>query len=220
MPAGSTRPGASCFIYARDDGKTPLAGYALFGRADDVGLPATAFAIRPDAQGRGLGPAPSVIWLRWLRAHNACAAFCQHAGREQRFSLRRSELGFAPAGRLVRGWAEAQMWRGAGKYIRGVGCQVMTFAIVPTLRRGAATTITDGCTDSGSTTTTTNTVPLRREGARRQPVTQPPWIAVRGAVGVALDDPAIAAADETCGRDHRAPLGFVAQRVRPGREGR
>jgi len=52
----------------------PLAGYALFGRADNVGY-VQRLAIHPDAQGRGLGPALLGDGLRWLRVHNACSAF-------------------------------------------------------------------------------------------------------------------------------------------------
>ena len=49
--------------------EAPLAGYALFGRADDVGY-VQRLAVRPDAQGRGLGPALLSDGLRWLRLHS------------------------------------------------------------------------------------------------------------------------------------------------------
>ena len=51
-----------------------MVGYALFGRADDVGY-VQRLAIHPDAQGQGLGPALLVDGLRWLRAHTARSAF-------------------------------------------------------------------------------------------------------------------------------------------------
>jgi ribosomal-protein-alanine N-acetyltransferase len=54
--------------------EVPLCGYALFGRADDVGY-VQRLAIRPDAQGRGLGPALLTDGLRWLRLHSARSAF-------------------------------------------------------------------------------------------------------------------------------------------------
>jgi ribosomal protein S18 acetylase RimI-like enzyme len=52
----------------------PIVGYALFGRADEVGY-VQRLAIRPDAQGRGVGPALLTDGLRWLRVHNARSAF-------------------------------------------------------------------------------------------------------------------------------------------------
>lgn len=52
----------------------PLAGYALFGQADDTGY-VQRLAIRPDAQGQGLGPALLNDGLRWMRLHNARSAF-------------------------------------------------------------------------------------------------------------------------------------------------
>lgn len=51
-----------------------VVGYALFGRADDVGY-VQRLAIRPDAQGNGFGPALLADGLRWLRAHKARSAF-------------------------------------------------------------------------------------------------------------------------------------------------
>jgi len=53
---------------------TPVHGYALFGRAEEVGY-VQRLAISPDAQGRGLGLALLADGLRWLRAHNARSAF-------------------------------------------------------------------------------------------------------------------------------------------------
>jgi ribosomal protein S18 acetylase RimI-like enzyme len=54
--------------------ESPPAGYALLGRADDVGY-VQRLAIRPDAQGRGLGPALLGDGLRWLRARGARSAY-------------------------------------------------------------------------------------------------------------------------------------------------
>lgn len=52
----------------------PLAGYALFGQADDTGY-VQRLAVQPDAQGRGIGPALLSDGLRWMRLHNARSAF-------------------------------------------------------------------------------------------------------------------------------------------------
>ena len=51
-----------------------IEGYALFGRADTVGY-VQRLAIRPDAQGRGLGLALLTDGLRWMRTHGARTAF-------------------------------------------------------------------------------------------------------------------------------------------------
>lgn len=68
----------------------------------------------------------------------------------------------------------------------------MTFAMVPTRAARAATTTTDG------STSTTTTVPHDPKAPGISLVTQPPWIAMQGVevLGLHLDDPAIAAADD------------------------
>ena len=68
----------------------------------------------------------------------------------------------------------------------------MTFAIVPTRAARAATTTTD------AGTSTTTTVPHDPKAPGVSLVTQPPWIAMQGVevLGLHLDDPAIAAADD------------------------
>jgi ribosomal protein S18 acetylase RimI-like enzyme len=87
--------------------ETPLAGYALFGRADDVGY-VQRLAIRPDAQGRGLGPALLGDGLRWLRAHNARSAFVntqvdneRALGLYERAGFRRLPVGLCVLGRSL-----------------------------------------------------------------------------------------------------------------------
>ena len=87
--------------------EAPLAGYALFGRADDVGY-VQRLAIRPDAQGRGLGPALLGDGLRWLRAHNARSAFVntqvdndRALGLYERAGFRRLPVGLCVLGRSL-----------------------------------------------------------------------------------------------------------------------
>ena len=87
--------------------EAPLAGYALFGRADDVGY-VQRLAIRPDAQGRGLGPALLNDGLRWLRVHNARSAFVntqvdneRALGLYERAGFRRLPVGLCVLGRSL-----------------------------------------------------------------------------------------------------------------------
>ena len=87
--------------------EAPLAGYALFGRADDVGY-VQRLAIRPDAQGRGLGPALLSDGLRWLRLHNARSAFVntqvdndRALGLYERAGFRRLPVGLCVLGRSL-----------------------------------------------------------------------------------------------------------------------
>ena len=87
--------------------EAPLAGYALFGRADDVGY-VQRLAIRPDAQGRGLGPALLGDGLRWLRTHNARSAFVntqvdneRALGLYERAGFRRLPVGLCVLGRSL-----------------------------------------------------------------------------------------------------------------------
>ena len=87
--------------------ETPLAGYALFGRADHVGY-VQRLAIRPDAQGRGLGPALLGDGLRWLRVHNARSAFVntqvdndRALGLYERAGFRRLPVGLCVLGRSL-----------------------------------------------------------------------------------------------------------------------
>ena len=83
----------------------PIDGYALFGYADDVGY-VQRLAIRPEAQGRGLGPALLNDGLRWLRARNARTAFVntqvdndRALGLYERAGFRRLPVGLCVLGR-------------------------------------------------------------------------------------------------------------------------
>ena len=85
----------------------PILGYGLFGRADDVGY-VQRLAIRPDAQGQGLGPALLADGLRWFRAHNARSAFVntqvdndRALGLYERAGFRRLPVGLCVLGRSL-----------------------------------------------------------------------------------------------------------------------
>jgi ribosomal protein S18 acetylase RimI-like enzyme len=81
-----------------------VVGYALFGRVDDVGY-VQRLAIRPKAQGRGLGPALLTDGLRWLRVHNARSAFVNTQVENERALRLYERVGFRrmPVGLCVLG---------------------------------------------------------------------------------------------------------------------